>query len=134
MTHIFKTRVYYEDTDSGGIVYYANYLKFIERARTELIYKLGFSLEELSEKYDNHFVVKNINCNFLYSAKLEDILSIKSQLLILKKTYFELDQSIYRFDNKIFKAKVCIVCINNSNKPTKICEKLRVKIESEFKF
>ena len=54
----FKTKVYYEDTDSGGVVYYANYLKFIERARTNLIQELGFSLKSLSKNYDSHFVVK----------------------------------------------------------------------------
>ena len=68
----FKTKVYYEDTDSGGVVYYANYLKFIERARTNLIQELGFSLKLLSEKYDSHFVVKKIHCNYIQSAKLED--------------------------------------------------------------
>jgi len=77
----FKTKVYYEDTDSGGVVYYANYLKFIERARTNLIQELDFSLKLLSEKYDSHFVVKNIYCNYIQSAKLEDELSIQTKFL-----------------------------------------------------
>ena len=65
----FTIKIYYEDTDSGGVVYYANYLKFIERARTNLIFELGFSLKSLIEHYDCQFVVKNINCNYLKSAK-----------------------------------------------------------------
>ena len=77
----FKTKVYYEDTDSGGVVYYANYLKFIERARTNLIQELGFSLKSLSEKYDCHFVVKNIHCNYIQSAKLEDELIIQTKFI-----------------------------------------------------
>ena len=68
----FKTKVYYEDTDSGGVVYYANYLKFIERARTNLIQELGFSLKSLSEKYDSHFVVKNIYCNYNNKGRGEE--------------------------------------------------------------
>ena len=79
-----KSKVYYEDTDSGGVVYYANYLKFIERARTNLIQELGFSLKSLSEKYDSHFVVKNIHCNYIQSAKLEDELSIQTKFLEIK--------------------------------------------------
>ena len=82
----FETKVYYEDTDSGGVVYYANYLKFIERARTNLIQELGFSLKSLSEKYDSYFVVKNIHCNYIQSAKLEDELSIQTKFLEIKKS------------------------------------------------
>jgi YbgC/YbaW family acyl-CoA thioester hydrolase len=58
--HEFQIKVYYEDTDSGGVVYYANYLKFIERARTNLIQELGFTLQSLSKDYDSHFVVKKL--------------------------------------------------------------------------
>ena len=98
--HKFKTKIYYEDTDSGGVVYYANYLKFIERARTNLIQDLGFSLQSLSKEHDSHFVVKNIRCNYIQSAKLEDELSIETQFLEIKKASFELEQNIYR-DNKL---------------------------------
>ena len=66
--HEFQIKVYYEDTDSGGVVYYANYLKFIERARTNLIQELGFTLQSLSKDYDSHFVVKNANCDYIQSA------------------------------------------------------------------
>ena len=116
----FKTKVYYEDTDSGGVVYYANYLKFIERARTNLIQQLGFSLKLLSEKYDCHFVVKNINCNYIQSAKLEDELIIQTKFIELKKASFELDQSIIRNDKVIFESKVLMVNVNSSGRPLKI--------------
>ena len=116
----FKTKVYYEDTDSGGVVYYANYLKFIERARTNLIQELGFSLKSLSEKHDCHFVVKNIYCSYIQSAKLEDELSIKTKFFDIKKASFELEQNIYMDDKVIFKSKVLMVNISSTGKPIKI--------------
>ena len=116
----FKTKVYYEDTDSGGVVYYANYLKFIERARTNLIQELGFSLKSLSEKYDCHFVVKNIVCNYIQSAKLEDELSIQTNFIDIKKVSFQLEQNIYRKYKVIFESKVLMVNINSKGIPSKI--------------
>ena len=120
----FKTKVYYEDTDAGGVVYYANYLKFIERARTNIIQELGFSLQSLSEQYDCHFVVKNINCNYIKSAKLEDDLIVQSKFLNIKNASFELEQNIFRNDELIFKSKVIMVNINSSGKPLRIPQSL----------
>jgi len=116
----FKTKVYYEDTDSGGVVFYANYLKFIERARTNLIQELGFSLKILSEKYDCHFVVKNVHCNYIQSAKLEDELLIQTRFIDIKKASFELEQNIYKDDMMIFESKVLMVNVNSTGKPVKI--------------
>ena len=121
---IFKTKVYYEDTDSGGVVYYANYLKFIERARTNLIQELGFSLKSLSEKNDSHFVVKNIHCNYIQSAKLEDELLIETKFLEIKKASFKLEQIIYREEKAIFESEVLMVNINSKGKPLKIPDSL----------
>ena len=120
----FITKVYYEDTDAGGVVYYSNYLKFIERARTNLIQELGFSLKSLSEKYNCHFVVKNIYCNYIQSAKLEDELSIKTKFIDIKKASFELEQNIYKLDKVIFKSKVLMVNVNSTGKPIKIPDSL----------
>jgi len=120
----FKTKVYYEDTDSGGVVYYANYLKYIERARTNLIQDLGFTLKSLSEDYDCHFVVKNIKCNYIISAKLEDELLIKTKFLEIKKASFNLEQKIFRKDKIIFESEVLMVNINSIGKPIKIPDPL----------
>ena len=120
----FKIKVYYEDTDSGGVVYYANYLKFIERARTNLIQELGYSLKLLSEKYNCHFVVKNIECNYIQSAKLEDELSIQTKFIEIKKASFKLEQIIYRDDKAIFESEVLMVNINSKGKPLKIPDPL----------
>jgi acyl-CoA thioester hydrolase len=120
----FQIKVYYEDTDSGGVVYYANYLKFIERARTNLIQELGFTLQSLSKDYDSHFVVKNANCDYIQSAKLEDELKIQSQFLTVKRASFKIEQNIFRDNDIIFHSKVLLVNINSSGKPIKIPETL----------
>lgn len=122
--HTFKIKIYYEDTDSGGVVYYANYLKFIERARTNLIQDLGFTLQSLSKDYDSHFVVKNINCDYIQSAHLEDELKIQSQFLKIKKASFQIEQNIFRENDMIFQSQVLLVNINSSGKPIKIPETL----------
>ena len=121
---MFKTKVYYEDTDAGGVVYYANYLKFIERARTNMIQELGFSLQSLSEQFDCHFVVKNINCDYIKSAKLEDDITVQTVFLNIKNASFELEQNIFRNDELIFKSKVIMVNINSLGKPLKIPQSL----------
>ena len=121
---IFKTKVYYEDTDAGGVVYYANYLKFIERARTNMIQELGFSLQSLREQHDCHFVVKNINCDYIQSAKLEDDLTVQTKFLNIKNVSFELEQNIFRNNELIFKSKVIMVNINSSGKPVRMPQSL----------
>ena len=122
--HEFPIKVYYEDTDSGGVVYYANYLKFIERASTNLIQELGFTLQSLSKDYDSHFVVKNIYCDYIQSAQLEDELKIQSQILTIKNASFQIEQNIFREKDIIFHSKVLLVNINSSGKPIKIPETL----------
>ncbi len=89
--HIYKTKIYYEDTDAGGVVYYANYFKFIERARTEMIYELlGLSHKSLKNNYDCIFLVSSLNANFLKPIKFEDTIQdlCKNLNIILKFNKF----------------------------------------------
>ncbi|NLY04034.1 MAG: YbgC/FadM family acyl-CoA thioesterase [Campylobacter sp.] len=104
-----KVRVYYEDTDAGGIVYHANYIKFCERARSEMFF--NSNLPKFSS--NRHFVVTNIEANFINSAFLGDILEIKSKVLELKKASFIMLQEIYLKDKKIFEAKIKIAFLIN---------------------
>ncbi len=120
----FKLKVYYEDTDSGGVVYYANYLKFIERARTNFIQELGFTLNDLRDQHNSLFIVRKINCDYFQSAKLEDQLTIESKIIKLKKASFEIEQKILRDDIELFNSNVLIVCIDNDGRPKKIPDKL----------
>ena len=117
---VFKLKVYYEDTDSGGVVYYANYLKFLERARSELIYSFGLSNKKLLNEYDTLIIVKSCNIEYKKSAKLEDELEVHSSIASFTKTSFTIDQIVKRNGEIIAIAKVVLVTINSHGKPVKI--------------
>ena len=121
---LYTFKIYYEDTDSGGVVYYANYLKFIERARTEMINELGFTLTKLLNDYDRLFLVKKIECDYIESCKLEDTLNVQSKVLVLKNASFVLEQNILKQNNIIFRSKIVMVCVNCQGAPSKIPNEL----------
>ena len=81
-------KVYYEDTDSGGVVYYANYLKYLERARTEALFSVGFSNKKVQDKFNSLIIVKSCNIEYKKSAHLEDELKIRSFVKSITKTSF----------------------------------------------
>ena len=120
----YTSKIFYEDTDAGGVVYYANYLKFIERARTEMINKLGFTLTTLLKEYDRLFLVKKIECDYIESCKLEDTLNVQSNILVLKNASFELEQNILKQNKIIFRSKIVMVCVNSQGAPSKIPNEL----------
>ena len=112
-----QIRVYYEDTDTGGVVYHANYLKFCERARSEMFFQKN--LKPVFDGY--HFVIRSIKADFFYPAKLGDLLTIKTKTLELKNASAVLLQEIFLDTKLIFKANLKVVCIKNG-KPAKIPE------------
>ena len=115
-----KLKVYYEDTDAGGVVYYANYLKFLERARTEALVTLGFNNKKIKEDFGSLIIVKSCNIEYKISAHLEDELSIRSFVKSITKTSFFMNQFISRGEDIIVEAKVHLVFVNNEGKPTRI--------------
>mgnify|MGYP006091957585 FL=1 len=115
-----KLKVYYEDTDAGGIVYYANYLKYLERARTEALVTLGFNNKKIKEDFGSLILVKSCNIEYKKSAHLEDELSIRSFVKSFTKTSFFMNQFISRRENLIVEAKVHLVFVNNEGKPMRI--------------
>ena len=119
-----KIKVYYEDTDAGGVVYYANYLKFLERARSEALSEIGLSNLKIKKDYGALILVKSCNIDFNKSAHLEDKLEINSFLTSFSKTSFTMSQSIYRNKDIIVKSKVHLVFVNEEGKPTKIPENI----------
>ena len=119
-----KIKVYYEDTDAGGVVYYANYLKFLERARSEALSEVGLSNLKIKKDYGALIVVKSCNIDFNKSAHLEDKLRINSFITSFTKTSFTMSQSIYRNKDIIVKSKVHLVFINEKSKPIKIPENI----------
>jgi acyl-CoA thioester hydrolase len=127
-----KVKVYYEDTDSGGVVYYANYLKFLERARTEALYSIGFSNKKIKEKFNSLIIVKSCNIDYKKSAYLEDELTIRSFIKSFTKTSFFMNQEITKKDDVIVKAKVHLVFVNKEGKPIKIPEDIFLHFEPYF--
>jgi acyl-CoA thioester hydrolase len=113
-------KVYYEDTDSGGVVYYANYLKFLERARTEALVSLGFSNKKIKDEFGALIIVKSCNIEYKKSAHLEDELNIRSFVKSITKTSFFMNQFITKGDETIVEAQVHLVFINQKGKPIKI--------------
>ena len=115
-----KVKVYYEDTDAGGVVYYANYLNFLERARTETLVTLGFNNKKIKEDFGAQIIVKSCNINYKISALLEDELSIRSWVKSTTKTSFFMNQIITRGAEIITEAQVHLVFVNNFGKPMRI--------------
>ena len=115
-----KVKVYYEDTDSGGVVYYANYLKFLERARTEALFSIGFSNKRIKEKFNSLIIVKSCNIDYIQFSKLEDRLQIYSSIESFSKASFVMLQNIKKDNNLILKAKIKLVTVNKLGKPVKI--------------
>jgi len=115
-------KVYYEDTDAGGIVYYANYLKFLERARTEALFTIGFNNKKIKENYGALIVVKSCNIEYKKPSYLEDELKIRSFVKSVTKTSFFMSQFISRDDELIVEAKVHLVFVDENGKPIKVPE------------
>ena len=115
-----KIKVYYEDTDAGGIVYYANYLKYLERARTEALSTIGLSNLQIKDKFGSFIIVKSCNINYKKSAYLEDELSIRSFVKSISKTSFFMNQIITKDENIIADAKIHLVFVNDKSKPVKV--------------
>jgi|TARA_B100001094_G_C17645369_1_gene537043 acyl-CoA thioester hydrolase len=127
-----KIKVYYEDTDSGGVVYYANYLKFLERARTEALFSIGFSNKKIQEDFNSLIIVKSCNIEYKKPAYLEDELSIRSFVKSITKTSFFMNQIITIKDELIVEAKIHLVFINKKGKPVKIPQDIYSKFKPYF--
>ena len=127
-----KLKVYYEDTDSGGVVYYANYLKFLERARTEALYSIGYSNKKVKDDFDALIIVKACNIEYKKSAHLEDELNIRSFVKSITKTSFFMNQIITRDNDIIVEAQVHLVFINKDGKPVKIPDEIYLKFKPYF--
>tara|TARA_B100001094_G_scaffold278717_1_gene288442 strand:- start:31 stop:453 length:423 start_codon:yes stop_codon:yes gene_type:complete len=127
-----KLKVYYEDTDSGGVVYYANYLKFLERARTEALFSIGFSNKKIKDKFNSLIIVKSCNIEYKKSAYLEDELTVRSFVKSITKTSFFMNQIITKEDDIIIEAQVHLVFINKEGKPVKIPDDIYSKFKPYF--
>ena len=125
-------KVYYEDTDSGGVVYYANYLKFLERARTEALFSIGFSNKKVQENYNSLIIVKSCNIEYKKPAHLEDELKVRSFVKSITKTSFFMNQIITKDEEIIVEAQVHLVFVNKEGKPVKIPDEIYSKFKPYF--
>ena len=130
---IWKIRVYYEDTDAGGVVFYANYLRFMERARTEWLRDIGFDHKNLIEKYKLIFAVKNLKINYMKPGYLDDLLTITSKLLNNRGASLVFQQEIINEKDELLpQAEVKIACLNsNTLKASPMPEKLLMELTND---
>jgi len=119
-THIFTVRVYYEDTDVGGIVYYANYLKFAERARTEYLRLLGFAQRDLFEDYGVGFAVRRCEVDFHLPARLDDLLEVHSRMLEVAGASLKAEQIVRRDDADLVRLRLRVACMRPDGRPARI--------------
>ncbi|MAS86845.1 MAG: tol-pal system-associated acyl-CoA thioesterase [Micavibrio sp.] len=119
MSHSLDIRIYYEDTDAGGIVYYANYLKYMERARTEMLREKKFlSSESLSKGAG--FVVANLSIKYKASAKLDDLITVRTRLKERKNARLVLQQDIYKDAQLLTESEITLAYVDLNGRPAKL--------------
>ena len=126
--HQFRTRVYYEDTDLAGIVYYANYLKFIERARTEWVASLGVDQMALKAAQGIVFAVRRVEADFLQPAKFGDDLVVETRLQMLGGARIGLEQIVLRGGERLFVAVVTLACLTEDGHAARLPVEVRGKL------
>jgi len=105
-------RVYYEDTDAGGVVFYANYLKFFERARTEMLRDMGFEQDQLIAEQKLIFVVRSVQVDYLRPALFNDSIDVSAEVTLAKRVSLEFEQVITRGENVLCKGNIRIACLD----------------------
>lgn len=125
MTHIHPVRVYWEDTDAAGIVYYANYLKFIERGRSEMVRSLGIDQPRLRAQAGIVFAVRRVVADYLRPAVLDDLLEVRTRPLGVTGARIVLAQDVARGAEVLFSAEVTLVALTDSGAPARIPAEIR---------
>tara|TARA_X000000950_G_C13845564_1_gene632184 strand:- start:1206 stop:1616 length:411 start_codon:yes stop_codon:yes gene_type:complete len=119
-THIFDIKIYYEDTDAGGIVYHSKYLNFAERGRAEFLKNIGFTSTKIWNKYKIRFVVKCLTIKYIKSVILDEIVSVKTEATKISKARIIFNQSFFNNNNKITDLLVEVCCININGRVARI--------------
>lgn len=128
MVHELPIRVYYEDTDMGGIVYYANYLRYIERARSDWVRSLGVDQNAMREKDGVVFVVRRVEADYLKPAKFDDELLVRTVVKAVTGVRLIMSQEVIRGDDLLFQAEVTVVCICEGGAPARLPANIRRRI------
>ncbi len=127
--HVFPMRVYYEDTDAAGIVYYANYLRFAERARTELLRELGIENTKLMQEQNLAFVVKRCSMEFVKPAKLDDMLAVETRLIDIGGASLTADQRVCRDQTDLVSMELKLACMTMDGRPSRLPADVRKQFE-----
>ena len=128
MKHEFPIKVFYEDTDLAGIVYYANYLKFIERGRSTMVWDAGVDQSAMKDA-GIVFVVRHIDADFLASAKFDDDIVVTTEIEPLSGLKIIFNQQVKREDTVLFKARVTVVCMSIQGKPVRLPDAIQQKLQ-----
>ena len=128
--HLFPLRVYYEDTDVGGVVYHANYLKFAERARTEMLRTLGIEQERMRIETGLFFVVRRLTAEYLQPARLDDELIVATQVAHLGGASLDLKQEVRRKDSILVHLDLAIACLGRDGRPVRLPAALKAAFAS----
>jgi acyl-CoA thioester hydrolase len=127
MTHLHPLRIYYEDTDLAGIVYYANYLRFIERARTEWVRSLGVDQVALKEQ-GIVFAVRRVEADYILPARFDDVVEVRTDVISVTGARIVLGQDIWRRDQRLFASVVTLVALTDAGQPTRLPKDIRDKL------
>jgi acyl-CoA thioester hydrolase len=125
MTHRLTIRVYYEDTDLAGVVYYANYLRYIERGRSEALRELGIDQVALKRDRGLVFVVRRLSIDYLTPAVFDDVLEVRTRLVRLRGASIEMAQEVWRGPLCLNRATLTIACIDGAGRPRRLPEDVR---------
>ena len=128
MTHLFDIRVYYEDTDMGGIVYHANYLKFIERARSAWVRELGIDQNAMRARDGLIFAVRRIEAEYLGPARFDDALQVETRPVQVTGARLVLEQTVSRAGARLFQAVVTVVCLTETGQPARLPANIRLRL------
>jgi len=126
--HRFAVRIHWEDTDAAGIVYYANYLRFIERARSDLVGEMGIDQAALLADQGVEFPVRRCEIDYIQPARLDDRLEVRTMVRKLAGASMNMDQDIYRGDEKLIQAKVRLACIDGTGRPRRLPDGVRAAL------
>ncbi len=133
--HILPVRVYFEDTDAGGVVYHASYVRFCERGRTDFLRLLGADARGLIDGSDSRepaaFVVRRMNCEFLHPGRMDDLLEVETRVKELGGASVRLMQSISAEGRRIFEADVTVVLVSMSGKPLRLSDAVRAAFNAQ---
>jgi acyl-CoA thioester hydrolase len=135
LRHVLPVRVYFEDTDAGGIVYHASYIRFCERGRTDLLRLLGTDARGMIDGSDSKepaaFVVRRMNCDFYRPGRMDDLLEVETKVKSVGGASVVLNQTIMAADKRLFEAEVTVVLVSMSGKPLRLSDRVRRAFEAQ---